>query len=43
MNDDERDERILFLIKVWFYFVDTNVQWPKVKEFVERKLNEELE
>ena len=40
MRDEAKDERILFLLRVWMRL--QNTCWPKVIEWVETKLNEEL-
>ena len=40
MNDQEKDNRIEFLLKLWVMLQTTH--WPAVKAWVERRLNEEL-
>jgi hypothetical protein len=40
MPDKEKDERILFLLRVWMLLNTTH--WPAVKTWVEARLNEEL-
>lgn len=42
MRDEARDQRILFLLKLWLHLTETNLVWPKVRIWVERRLNEEL-
>lgn len=42
MGDDERDERILFLLRIWSRLDAGGLVWPGVKAWVERQLNELL-
>lgn len=41
MYDKTRDEEIMFLLRIWAR-LDGGTVWPKVKHFVETRLNEIL-
>lgn len=42
MKDQVKEDRIMFLLKVWFFLTESNMVWPDVKNWVEVRLNEEL-
>lgn len=42
MEDKERNQRILFLLKIWFYLTERRIVWPSVMDWIEQRINDEF-
>lgn len=43
MHENAKDELILTMLKIWYYIKQRPLVWSKVTDFLERRINEELE